>query len=170
MKQLILAALLFCCSVSFAQTNSFPATWTGNWKGKLTWTRTDTSTVTPMELRIQPGDSAGVYTWHIIYGQGNKDSRPYLLKPGKSKSHWVLDELNEIKIDMYYLSQRLSCSFTVGKVTIVNHYWMQGDKLIAEFYTYTADAVSTTGKGTEDVPTVKSYGLRSYQRAELTRN
>jgi len=169
MKQLVIVIFLFVCSNVFAQNRTLPASWIGNWKGQLTWVRADTTTKIKMELRIQPSDSAGVYTWHLIYGEGNKDSRPYILKPSKGRNHWVMDELNGIMVDMFFIGDRLTCSFTVAKSTITNTYWLEKGKLIAEFYMFSTDATSTTGKGTEDSPIVKSYGLRSYQKAELRR-
>ena len=123
-----------------------------------------------MQLRIQPADSAGHYTWHLIYGEENKDSRPYILKPLDTvKGHWLLDELNGILIDHYYVAGRMSSAFTVINSTIINNTWREGDKLIVEFYGLTAKPVSTTGKNTDESPTVNSYGVRTYQRAELTK-
>ncbi|HEY0678600.1 MAG TPA: hypothetical protein VGD17_09950 [Chitinophagaceae bacterium] len=123
-----------------------------------------------MQLRIQPTDSAGHYTWHLIYGEGKEDSRPYILKPvDPAKGHWILDELNGILIDHYYVAGRVSSAFTVMNSTIINNAWLEGDKLIVEFYGLTAKPVSTSGKNTEESPTVNSYGIKTYQRAELIR-
>src|SRR5690349_5740071 len=94
MKKLCTAIMLMIACNVFAQNKTLPPSWIGNWKGRLAWARADTTTKVKMELRIQPGDSAGVYSWHLIYGEGNKDSRPYVLRPSKGKNHWVMDELN----------------------------------------------------------------------------
>ncbi len=84
---------------------SFPASFVGNWKGEMVWSKPGKNIPDAfvMELRIQPlKDSAGQYTWNIIYGSENKDTRPYLLKAiDSSKGHWVIDELNEIVLDQY---------------------------------------------------------------------
>lgn len=151
----------------------FPQSWTGKWKGTLKWYRTGSDSVqnVPMELRIAPTDSAGHFTFHLIYGAESKDSRPYIIKPGDNgKGHWILDENNGILIDHYWVARKLSCAFTVMNATIITNTWLEGETMIMEFYSLSASPVSTTGKNTEDSPTVKSYGVRGFQRAELRRN
>jgi hypothetical protein len=175
MRNILSIFLLLCCvSIAKAQpaAQSFPESWIGNWKGNLEWYAgsADTPRMVPMQLRIQKADSAGHYTWHLIYGQENKDSRPYILKPvSNSKNRWVIDELNGILLDQYYIAGRLSCVFTVGKSTIVNNQWLEGDVMWMEFYSVSANPVSTTGKGTEDAPFVNSFGVQGYQVAKLKR-
>jgi len=123
-----------------------------------------------MELRIQPGDSTGNYTWHLIYGTAKEDSRPYLLKvKGIIKGHWVIDELNGIVLDQYWICNKLCGAFTVMGNTIVNNYWMENDKLMVEFYSMGAKPIATTGNGTEESPSVDSYNVGSYQKAVLLR-
>jgi hypothetical protein len=63
------------------QTPSFPESWTGNWKGELTWYKTGNNEPqqVSMELRIQPTDISGKFTWQIIYGSATIDNRPYIL-------------------------------------------------------------------------------------------
>lgn len=175
MRHILSVLVLFCCA-AFAQAQdqtkakSFPGIWVGNWKGNLEWFAgaADTPRIIPMQLRIQKADSAGHYTWHLIYGEENKDSRPYILKP-VARNRWVIDELNGIFLDQYYIAGRLSCVFTVGKNTIVNNQWLEGDVMWIEFYSVSAKPVSTTGKGTEDVPFVNSFGVQGYQVAKLRR-
>lgn len=168
--------VLLSASMSYAQSKKddvrFPEDWIGNWKGEISWSRFGNDTVRnfKMQLRIQPADSIGHYTWHIIYGDSSKDRRPYVMKPvANSKGHWLLDERNGIFIDHYYFAGKLSCAFTVQNTTIINNCWREGEKLIVEFYALSAKPVSTTGLNTEDSPIVNSYGVRSYQRAELRR-
>ena len=63
--------------------NSFPQDFIGKWKGTLEWHRAgNTPQTVNMELYILPStDTAGQYTWHLIYGSVSADSRPYILKP-----------------------------------------------------------------------------------------
>jgi len=166
---LFLTTLLFC-EVSFAQQSAFPKDWVGNWKGELIWMRsgkTDTTRV-PVQLRIHPADSINTYTWQIIYGSAGDDNRPYLLKPvDPAKGHWVVDEKNGILLDQYLIGNRLCGAFTVQQSTIINQYWLEGNRLMIEFLNVGAQTLHSTGKGTEDSPVVNSYKVASYQKAEL---
>lgn len=178
MQQLFIFFFIIATFTLHAQTKQekrvrFPEDFIGNWKGEVKWHRVanDTPRVVKMQLNIQPADSAGHYTWHLVYGEGKKDDRPYILKPvDPLKGHWVLDELNGIFIDHYFVGNRLSCAFTVQNSTIISNCWREGDKLVVEFYSTSAKPVSTTGLNTEDSPIVNTYALKAYQRAELMRD
>lgn len=174
----LLAALIFYNS-AFAQTSatekiSFPQSFIGNWKGTLEWFLPTEKEPRKhaMQLRIQPvKDSAGQYTWNLIYGSETADNRPYILKPvDTAKKHWVTDELNGIVLDCYWIGNKLCSVFTVQPVTIINNCWLEKDKLIVEFMSIQAKPVSTTGKGTEEIPNVDSYQVKSFQRAVLERS
>ena len=169
---LIVAVFAISTAVSFAQDKStFPNDFIGQWKGTLEWYRTGNSKPEKvnMELTILPSkDSAGQYSWHMVYGSASQDNRPYLLKPvDTAKGHWVIDELNGIVLHQYWVGNRFICSFTVLDNTITNTYYLENGNLIAEFIANPAKAVSTSGKGTEDSPTVDSYVIRGFQRAVL---
>ncbi len=173
MKLIVIMVLAGFISFSAtAQSTSFPGNWVGNWKGELKWFRTgkiEPQKVT-MELRIQPGDSTGNYTWQIIYGSAAEDNRPYLLKAKDIASgHWVIDELNGIILDQFWVGNKFCGAFTVSGNTIVNNYWMENDKLMIEFYSIQDKPINTTGNDTEDSPKVDSYRIRSYQKAVLQR-
>lgn len=169
--------LLFTVSTLFSvftiAQNKFPLPMVGNWKGTLLWYQSGKTTAqtVPMELRIQPNkDSVGQYTWNLIYGEAKEDNRPYILQPvDTSKGHWVIDERNGIVLDQYWLGNKFSGSFSVGKSTIVNSYWIEKGQLHIEFFSLSTDAISTTGEGTEDSPRVLSYAVRGYQKAILSK-
>lgn len=151
---------------------SFPKDFTGHWEGELQWFQTGKPLPqkVKMQLIIRPADSAGTYTWQIVYGDAGQDNRPYLLKPvDTAKGHWQVDERNGIVLDQYWVGNRFTSAFTVQNTTIVDSYWREGDNLIAEFQGLTAKPVAITGEGTEDSPTVQSYGTKSYQRAMMKR-
>lgn len=165
-------AVMLAAMVSKAQNkNAFPQDFIGKWKGTLEWHRTGNAQpqMVNMELFILPSrDSAGQYSWHLIYGSISSDSRPYLLKAvDTAKGHWVIDELNGIVLDQFWVGNRFTGSFTVGNSTIVNTYYIENGDLIVEFISYAAKALAKTGKGTEDSPFVDSYGIKSVQRAVL---
>jgi hypothetical protein len=169
--------LLLTCSIFFsftaiAQQNQFPKSWEGNWKGELQWYKTGQAAPQKvnMELRIQPGDSSHKYNWQIIYGNDNKDNRPYtLIAKDTANGHWVIDENNGIVLDQYWVANKFCGAFTVQNSTIINNYWMQDDKLIVEFYNISAKPIATTGQGTDSSPKADSYKIGSYQKAVLQR-
>ncbi|KIC94713.1 hypothetical protein [Flavihumibacter solisilvae] len=151
--------------------SAFPGGWVGRWKGTLEWYQgVNKREPVQMELHVLPADSADHYSWRLIYGEGQKDNRPYLLKPfDKSKGHWLIDEKNSIVLDQFFIGGRFFGSFTVGGNTITNSYWLSGDSLVVEFYNIQEKPIAVTGGRDSTVPKVKSYGVRSYQRAVLRR-
>lgn len=172
MRILILSLTLGISFFARSQPNSFPQSWVGNWKGELEWYKTGKAERQKviMELKIQPGDSAGNFTWQIIYGSVSEDNRPYLLKTkDASKGHWVIDELNGILLDQFWVGNKFCGAFTVMGNTIVNNYRMENGQLVAEFFSFGAKPITTSGKGTEESPSVDSYRMGSYQKAILTK-
>lgn len=121
-----------------------------------------------MELRLLPGDSAGNWTWQIIYGSETQDNRAYrLIRKDTTGIHWAIDELNGIILDQYWVAGKFCGAFTVQNSTIINNYWMENGKLMVEFYSISAKPVNITGNGTEESPAVNSYKVGSYQKAIL---
>lgn len=174
----LLAALLFLSPVlAVAQKKSaagsdFPKNWIGEWKGNMTWYQgLQERQAVPMELHILPSDSTDHYTWRLIYGTGGKDNRPYILKPfNKERGHWLIDEQNSIVLDQFKLGSKLCGTFTVEGNTILNCYELVGDSLLVEFYNFQEKPIVITGGGDSTLPKVKTYGMRSHQRAILYRN
>jgi hypothetical protein len=169
---ILLMAFIANTVIAFSQDKPvFPNDYIGKWKGTLEWFRAGNPQPQQvnMELYILPSkDTAGQYSWHLIYGSVTQDSRPYLLKSVDSaKIHWVIDELNGIVLDQYWIGNRFIGSFTVGNSTIVNSYYLANGNMIVEFISYQAKPLVKTGKGTEDSPFVDSYATRGFQRAVL---
>ena len=178
--------LIFVCSISlFAQhkdktrndsgnfsISDFPKKWVGKWKGTLHWYQgvVEREPVA-MELHISPLDSADHYSWRMIYGSQQSDVRPYILKPfNKEKGHWLIDEKNSIVLDHFLVGDRFSSSFTVQGNTLINNTWLSGDSLIVEFYNMQEKPIAISGGGDSTIPKVKSYGIRTFQRAVLYRH
>jgi hypothetical protein len=174
-KQFIIALCLLLATHLLAQTKTasrFPEDFIGNWAGELEWHLTGKPVQkVHMELIIRPSkDSAGQYSWNLIYGSASSDNRPYILKAvDTSNGHWQIDEVNGIILDQFWIAHRFIGSFTVGNSTIVNNYWIENGQLMVEFISYVARPLATTGKGTNDSPKVDSYTIRSYQKAALSR-
>lgn len=166
--------ILITCASSYAQNNSFPQSFIGNWKGTLTWTVPGKSPQSfTMRLNIQPADS-GRYTWQIIYGDEDPstspkvDNRPYVLIPvDTAKGHWVVDERNSIILDSYWIANRFTGVFAVGGSTIFDAYWIDAEGLHVEFVTYNSKPLNTTGGTSKEIPPVESYQIKSVQRGIL---
>jgi hypothetical protein len=169
MKLLAITLSLFFSQTVFSQS-TFPAGWTGLWKGDLLWYNSPGKEPKKieMQLSIQKGDTS--WTWQMSYGKPGEDNRPYSLFPVDSiKGHWAINEHNGIVLDQYFLANRLTGAFTVGQNTIINSYELRGDSLMVEFNSLQAKPINVTGLGTEDSPKVDSYRVQSFQRAVLTR-
>jgi len=169
-KILLLISCLYALN-SFAQTNSFPADFIGHWKGKIQWMVAGKPTTEfSAQLNIEPADTAGQYTWTIIYGDDQKDIRPYLLKPlDTAKGHWVVDERDGIVLDSYVHGNNIHGAFTVQGTTLVDNYSVENGKLTIEFFTIKLDQKTSSGKGTEETPFVNSYPIVVYHKGVLTK-
>ncbi len=163
--------VLICLSGStILPAQDFPATFLGHWEGDLEWFQTGKKTPQKvnMQLFVAPSDSINTYTWKLVYGEKNQDSRPYLIKAAdSSKVHWIIDERNGILLDHYWTGNCLTGAFTVQQTTIINNFRVEGDQLIVEFYAIAAKPVRISGGSGEEVPEVSSYGEKSYQKAVL---
>ncbi|MGV3656853.1 MAG: hypothetical protein ACO1NX_02830 [Chitinophagaceae bacterium] len=169
MKHFLMACAFVLAAIA-AGAQSFPQQFTGHWKGQLQWYRQGNPTpqLVTMQLLVQPADTTGHFTWQLIYGDGNSDNRPYILKPVDSaRGHWAIDERNSIVIDSYWIGNQFSSAFSVGGTTIVNNYSLQGDSLLVEFRSFASAPLSVTGGTDKDIPPVESYNIRSYQKAIL---
>ena len=155
-----------------ALAQDFPKNFVGHWEGTLEWHQAGNPVPRKvrMQLVIQPADTLGQYTWQIIYGAGGEDNRPYLLKPvDTAKGHWVVDERNGILLDQFWVGQRFTSVFSVQNSTILDSYYIENGKLVAEFYSYTAKPLQRSGKGTDESPFVDSFATKAYQRAVMER-
>lgn len=165
----LFAALLM---VNFVFSQDFPGKFTGHWEGELHWYKTGQKQpqTVKMQLMVQPADTAGHYTWQLIYGSKSEDSRPYILKPvDTARGHWVIDERNGIVLDQYWTGNRFSGAFTVQGSTIINSYWLEGDQLMIEFFSISAQPINKSGGASEEIPAVESYAIKSFQKAVLRR-
>ncbi len=150
---------------------SFPESFIGHWKGTLNWyPNGGEAKQVETQLIIKPTSTKNEYTWQIIYGAALQDNRPYLLKKKDTTgNHWLIDEVNGIVLDSYWLGNRFIGAFSVSGNMIVDNYWLQNDELHIEFISHNQNAISTSGGKDEDNPTVNSYRLGSYQKGVLKR-
>jgi hypothetical protein len=148
---------------------SFPKDFIGYWKGKLEWRMAGKpSQQFSMQLIIKPTDTANQYTWQIIYGEDQKDNRPYLLKPIDTASgHWLVDERDGILLDSYVHGNAMHGAFTVSGSTIVDNYVVENGKMLVEFFSIKLGNKKQSGMGTAETPFVDSYQVNSYQTGVL---
>lgn len=167
--KLLIAVACALLGSTAAPAQEFPGSFVGCWEGALLWYQAGKEPrKVPMQLVVQPSDSAGQFTWRMVYGEQGADNRPYLLKPvDTARGHWVIDERNGIVLDQYWIGGRLTGAFTVQGTTIISSYGLQGAELVVEFQSMGSAPIHTTGGGAADIPPVDSYAVKGYQRAVL---
>lgn len=165
---------LLCCVFLVAGTTlfaqKFPDSFLGTWKGPLNIYKGDSvvRTVTAM-LEVYPADS-GRWDWIITYGDSGEDRRHYMLLPiDTAKGHWAIDENNGIVIDMFVTGNKVTSLFSVEGSMIQISYWIDGEDMMMELFVHPEKELSTSGKGTEESPTVKVWKFTGYQLARLKR-
>lgn len=184
MRPLFLATLLLIFRSLSAQTpapdqtQSFPSSWQGDWKGTLDiFNGKGKVQSVEMTLEIHQIDTSkdGRYTFGLIYGSKEQDWRPYELVPvAPEKGIWKVDEKNSIAMESYFYGPKLLCWFTVqGSRILCTYEKAADDTMVFEVISGSETAASTTGntkQGTEDIPEVKTFPFSVFQRAVLKRH
>ncbi|MCC7245004.1 MAG: hypothetical protein IT269_04965 [Saprospiraceae bacterium] len=173
--------LIFCFVVALnsisAQTTDFPASWEGDWKGKLEiFNAKGKAHEVDMTIEIHKIDTStqGRYTFSLIYGSKEKDWRPYEIMPvDPAKGLWRVDEKNSIAMESYLYGPKLLCWFVVeGNRILCVYEKTSPTQMVFELMAGNETPVSTTGntmQGEEKIPPVITYPFSAYQRAVLTR-
>jgi len=160
-------------TLSLQAQKEFPDSWTGTWKGELSWYTQGSRTpqAVAMEIRIAPvQDSTDQFHWEMVYANDYDAIRSYVLKAvNKSRGKWLIDEKNGILLEQFLYGDMLTGVFTVQQATIVNNYRVEQDMMTVEFISYKAEPSLKSGGQSEDIPPVESYTVNSYQRAVLNR-
>ncbi|MCC6725944.1 MAG: hypothetical protein IT258_15655 [Saprospiraceae bacterium] len=175
MKVIFYLLSFFSAFTAFSQ-KEFPASWVGNWSGKLEiYTGTGKVQELPMELHIQPKDTLPItYTYEIVYGEDKvTGARPYeLVVVDATKGLFMIDEKNSIKMEAYYLNGKLIQWFEVEGTLLFTTTELIGEELHWEIVSGSSTPVSTTGNQkfeAEEIPPVKTYPASAMQRAVLRR-
>ena len=171
---LVLLGVLFMQS-AFAKLDSldFPRDWQGKWLGELKiYSATGLQQNVAMELQILPLENEGEFTWTIIYGEDKEaGKRGYLLKTiDASKGEYLIDEQNSILLESYVLGEKFFNRYDVMGNMILITLEQQGKHLVFEVLSGKMDPVSITGDtifNEEEIPAVKTFPLRVYQKAVL---
>jgi hypothetical protein len=147
----------------------FPESYLGEWQGNLWYYKNNNSADTvAMKLNILSTKVSGEYSWQLIYGANEKDNHPYILKSvDAATGKWIVDENNGIKLNGVFKGGRFIGAFAVEGNIIVNSYYLVGDELHIEFYSFKQTPTGKTGNGTDDSPYVDLFDIRSFQKGVL---
>ncbi len=162
-------------SCSQKDSVGFPQTWEGIWVGALKIHKaTGIVQTLPMELHILPLDSAGLYSWTIIYGEDKvKGKRDYLLVPvDPAQGHYLIDEQNSIGLDAFLLGGQFYQRFAVAGNMLLTSTALRGDHLVWEIISGSLTPVQISGntqQGDEEIPEVSAFPIKVLQRAILLR-
>ncbi len=156
---------------------AFPRDWQGKWKGSLNiFTMPNRIERVPMTLEITKTTDSTRYTFAMTYGKDSvKGRRAYeVVTVNPRQGLYVIDEKNSIKLDAYFLVNRLISQYTVQGVRIISTYEYTGRNLIFEVITGRDGYVNTTGGGKDpatnrDMSLVQTFPLGGWQRAILAR-
>lgn len=174
--------LLFLCSclagllsAQVPDSLAFPASWSGDWAGKLEiFNGKGLVQTVAMEIEIHKLDTStqGRYTFGLVYGSKAQDWRPYELVPvDPARGLWRDDEKNSIILEAYQYGPKLLSWFVVQGSRVLSILEKTGpDTLVFEIVSGQEMPVSTTGntkQGEEEIPEVKTYPVGVYQRAVL---
>lgn len=154
---------------------TFPDDWLGTWEGTLEiYSNSTLKQSVQMALYNEPTDTVDVYRWAIRYGDNPDEGlRDYKLRVvDKTRGHYVVDEMNSIYLDSYLVLNKLIAPFEVQGNMLQSVYERSCDHLIFEITvsdTKPARLSGNTEFDKESIPEVKSYNVKTYQRAVLNK-
>ncbi|MCG3137388.1 MAG: hypothetical protein HJJLKODD_01232 [Phycisphaerae bacterium] len=154
---------------SAAQQFPFPADWTGHWRGPLTARFPSGRAQTYlMELQIAPTADPLIWSWKIIYGQGEqRQLRDYELQIVNAEAgEYRIDEKNSILIPAGLVQDQLVSLYSVMDAIMTARYERtpQGIVFTLESYRFGNPVISG---GIGEIPPVTTYPLTVVQHALL---
>jgi hypothetical protein len=151
----------------------FPENWYGKRKGTLViYNNKSIAQKIPMELHVEPTDSANHCKMALIYGEGEvANIRPYdLVTLNGENGHYQTDKKNTIYLDDYYFDDVLYSRFEVMGNLLLSRIEKRNDKLYFEIVSGKLEPIATIGNDeANEVPPVNSYKITVSQRAKLIR-
>lgn len=158
------------------EKDSFPVTWVGYWTGVLDiFSAKGKMQTVPMDVEIAKIDtSANRYIFALIYGEdkvaGRRAYETIIKDPAKGL--YINDEKNTIMMEEYLIAGKLYCWFEVQGTLLLSTFERRDEQLLFEIVSGSIAPVSITGNQKhegEDIPAVKTFPIKSIQRATLTR-
>lgn len=178
-----LLMLAFCCLVACSPKTTgaagaekavkFPEDWQGRYYGQAQIVSTKgVAMEVPMELHIEPTDTAGRYKWVIVYGEGEKRQvRDYrLVTVDAAKGTYVVDEGDGIQLHSFLIGNHLYSRFAVMGTDLLSDYERIDERRIDfTIITSTSDSLTRSGGTSPDVPPVLDYQIRNIQHGLLVK-
>ncbi len=169
----ILLSLLFFVIFANAQfpASTFPSAWEGTWVGTLDLLSQSGEPIQVYnELRIKSNCTQDTVEFTIIHGSDSSDVRSYvMIKQVPPATGWVLDELDGITIQSYFIGNRLVNLFEVQQTVLFVSYDMRDREMFVDMYSFDKSQPAVSGGSSEEVPAVTSYPLKAYTRSTLIR-
>ncbi|MFN3315648.1 MAG: hypothetical protein ACK40K_02465 [Raineya sp.] len=166
-RSLLIFFFVFAFGKTFAQNSQAISKWFGIWKGTLQiYTPEGKKQEIPMELHILPTDTAGRYTWKIVY---DKSPRNYtLIAKDVSKGLYVIDENNGIVLENQLFDNTFFSCFEVMDNLLACSYRLENKQLVFEIFSMNKKKSQKTGNIPEkEIPEVIDYPSQVMQRAVL---
>lgn len=165
MKFLIYIISFFIFGINFSQEKTFPKDFFGNYKGKLIISNANGKQEINMEFKLSKTDTVGTYKYVLIYN--NQPRNYFLIEKDKSKGQYIIDENNGILLQASVFDNCLFSMFEVNGNLITTSEKFYDNYMDFEIIFTNTNKAETTGKGTEEIPTVKVYPILVTQRARL---
>lgn len=167
MKKIFLFILLSAAYLTPAQgVKDFE----GRWSGSLVSCNGKTSiNFALMRLIIEPTDTAGVWTYKMIYS--SKDVRNYKLRTINAENNkYAIDEGNGIILNQDLFDNKFFSCFETGNSLLMITLEKRENGLVFEAYSMLSNKRKKSGPGTKENPFVYSYPAISHQRAFLIKD
>lgn len=165
MKFLVYIVSLFIFGQSFGQEKKFPDDFLGTYKGKLEIVSAIAKKEIDMEFHFTKTDTIGTYKYVLVYN--NQPRNYFLIEKDKAKGQYIIDENNGILLQASIFDNGLFSMFEVNGSLITTTEKFYDKYMDFEIMFTNTNKVETTGKGTEEIPTVKVYPILGIQKARL---
>ncbi len=149
----------------FSQENIFPDDFLGNYKGKLEIVNAKGKQEIDMEFHFTKTDTIGTYKYVLVYN--NQPRNYFLIEKDKANGQYIIDENNGILLQASVFDNGIFSMFEVNGSLITTTEKFYDNYMDFEIMFTNTNKVETTGKGTEEIPTVKVYPFLGKQRARL---
>lgn len=165
MKPLFSFLLLFISIISFAQDKIFPNDFFGIYRGKIEISSPQGKQEFDMEFHLKNTDTIGTYKYTLIY---NKQARNYfLIEKDIDKGQYIIDENNGIILQTTVFNKAIYSIFEVMGNLISNTIHFYDTYIDFEIAMSRTSQIEITGKGTQEIPEVKTYPIPIIQKARL---
>ena len=159
----------------FFEKEKFPHSWVGYWSGELqVYTPTGIQQTVPMALEIAPTTKPDIFTWAIIYNEGQLQTRRNneIKILNAKEGLYVMDEKNTIFTEAYHFNNKLVSHFEVNNDNLISIYEKQGNHIVFNIILGKNQPISETGgkqfEGKE-ILNVKTFPITNTQCAILKR-